>query len=362
MRVEIVLGTRPEIIKMAPVVRRCKEKNISLRIAHTGQHYDENLSNQFFLDLDLPEPGINFNIGSGTHAEQTGRALIALERDFIYWKPDVVLAEGDTNAVLSAALASVKLLVPFGHVEAGIRSFDRTMPEEINRILADQCADFCFAPTDVAEKNLLNEGIRKEIIFLTGNTIVDACMENIKRAQKKSDILSKLRLSGSYIVATFHRVNNTDDLNRLSEITQALNEIGITVVFPVHPRTLNKITTNKLKLNSNVICTEPLGYLDFLKLLHNARAVITDSGGIQEEASILQVPCVTVRDSTERPETVKVGVNILVKAEKEQILETSRRIIQDNAVWKSMRGKENLYGDGKASHRIINILLEHFEV
>ena len=358
MKIEIVVGTRPEIIKMAPLIRECLKSNeIELRIVHTGQHYDQNMSAQFFSDLELPQPDINFNIGSGTHAEQTSKALIAIEKELLKWKTDVGLAEGDTNSVLATALSAVKIGIPFGHVEAGIRSFDRTMPEEINRILADQCADFCFAPTEIAKRNLLREGIREHIIHVTGNTIVDACLQHITIANKNSKIIEELGLKDKYAIATIHRANNTDNINKLTEIVSAFNELNCIVVFPIHPRTMNIIRKGNILLNNNVIAIQPLGYLHFLKLLANARVMITDSGGIQEEASILQVPCITVRDNTERPETINAGVNLLVKANKDKIKEMVNNIVDGDVLWHSMRGKSNLYGDGRAAERIIQILL-----
>jgi UDP-N-acetylglucosamine 2-epimerase (non-hydrolysing) len=361
MKIEIVVGTRPEIIKMAPIVKECLNmRDVQLRMSHTGQHYDTNLSACFFAELKLPSPDVNIGIGSDLHGAQTAKALLHLEEDFLAWKPDIVIAEGDTNAVLSAALASIKLGIPFGHVEAGIRSFDRSMPEEVNRILVDQCSDLCFAPTETARDNLLREGVRPEIIYVTGNTIADAVIQHVNLALKESNILQKLNLSGKYIVATIHRPNNTDNVGRLREVVAGINGIGAPVAFPIHPRTAERLKANNLRFNTNVIGTKPLGYLDFLNLLANAYLVITDSGGIQEEASILDIPCLTVRDNTERPETIDAGVNMLVPANANQIVNAVGEILRSRVKWQQMRDKKRLYGDGNSAKRIMEIVLDKY--
>jgi UDP-N-acetylglucosamine 2-epimerase (non-hydrolysing) len=269
----------------------------------------------------------------------------------------VVLAQGDTNAVLSTALAAAKLSPIFGHVEAGVRSFDRSMPEEVNRVLADQVADLAFAPTEEARRNLAAEGVAEEV-FVTGNTVVDACQEHIPIADKQSDILSRFELDRwKYAVATIHRPRNTDQPERLELILRAFDEASIPVVLPGHPRTAAVIDELEYQPSNSLRVIKPLGYLDFLKLLRNARSVVTDSGGVQEEASILDVPCLTVRPNTERPETVRVGVNELV--EPEELAAQFDTLLTTDTTRTAMTGHPNLYGDGTAGEQIATIIREH---
>jgi UDP-N-acetylglucosamine 2-epimerase (non-hydrolysing) len=351
--VTVVIGTRPELVKMAPVVREIQSSDaLDLRFLHTGQHYDDELSETFIQALELPQPDVHLGVGSGTQAEQTAEALVAVEREVTDNDPDVVLAQGDTNAVLSAALATSKLPPSFGHVEAGIRSFDRTMPEEVNRVVADHVADFLFAPTGVAESNLADEGIT-EGVHVTGNTVVDACLAHRELAQEQSDVLSRLDLEpDGYAVTTVHRPRNTDDSDRLARIVSALDGMPFPVVFPAHPRTRNALADARFEPDGSLRLINPLGYFDFLTLLSNARVVVTDSGGVQEEASILEVPCLTVRPNTERPETVDAGVNELVEPAS---LAERLEAVYDRE-YQRMVGAPDLYGDGAAGERIVDIL------
>jgi UDP-N-acetylglucosamine 2-epimerase (non-hydrolysing) len=352
----IVLGTRPEIIKFSPIIRECIKIGQEFSIIHTGQHYSYNMDRVFFEQLELPAADYNLEIGSGTHAEQTGKMLISIERILLRQKPQVVLVEGDTNTVLAGALAATKLGIKVGHVEAGLRSYDRQMPEETNRILADHCADLLFAPTAKAREILLNEGIPKQKIFVTGNTIVDAVTQNINIANKatKTRTLQELGLKPrTYFAVTVHRQENVDNPDRLRGIVKGLERLhrdtGYPIVYPIHPRT--KKNLKKLRLQPKEIKTiNPLDYLSFLWLESNAKLVLTDSGGVQEETCVLNVPCVTLRENTERPETLEVGSNILAGTDPDKIVKCAHVMLEKKQRWK------NPFGDGKAGERIVKIL------
>ena len=326
MKISIILGTRPEIIKMSPIIRECEKQRLDYFILHTGQHYTYNLDKIFFEDLELPEAKYNLDVGSGSHAEETGKMLIGIEKVLKEEKTDVVLVEGDTNTVLAGALAASKLHIKVGHVEAGLRSYDRTMPEEINRVLADHVSDYLFAPTEKAKENLLREGIEENKISVTGNTIVDAVYQNLEIAKRKVDVLNKLDLEkGGYFLVTAHRQENVDIKERLKGILDGLElvyrKFNYPIIYPVHPRTKKKIREFGLEVPNGVELIEPLGFLEFLQLEANAKLVLTDSGGVQEETCILKVPCVTLRDNTERPETLNVGSNVLAGVNQEKISE-----------------------------------------
>ena len=354
MKIAVVLGTRPEIIKMAPVIRELESRNAAFLVIHTGQHYSYNLDSVFFEQLNLPPTKYNLEIGSGSHAEQTARILIAIEKILQEEKPDIVLVEGDTNSVLASALAAVKLHIKVGHVEAGLRSYDRQMPEEINRILTDHCSDYLFAPTEKAKAILLGEGVPEPKIFVTGNTIVDAVYRNLEIARQKSDSLSTLRLKPrEYFLVTLHRQENVDNQARFTSILEGLNKVALEfkqpVIYPIHPRSRKQMNSFNLE-PKNLSLIEPMDYLGFLQLESNARLVFTDSGGIQEEACILRIPCVTLRDNTERPETIEVGSNILSGASPDKILEDTKIMLKRENNW------ANPFGDGKAGKRILDIL------
>jgi|AntDeeMinimDraft_6_1070357.scaffolds.fasta_scaffold00165_2 UDP-N-acetylglucosamine 2-epimerase (non-hydrolysing) len=353
--IAVVLGTRPEIIKMAPVVRAIEETpSLSLRLIHTDQHYDQELSGSFFEVLELPNPDDHLEVGSGTQGEQTATGLVGIESLLVDREPAAVLAQGDTNAVLSTALAASKLPVLFGHLEAGIRSFDESMPEEINRIVADDVADLLFAPTDDAALNLRAEGI-EDGVHVTGNTVVDACHEHASIAAEKSTIHEELGVTaGEYVVATIHRPFNIDDFDRLGTIIQQLSALHCDVVFSAHPRTQEALVRADIPVADTVYIIDPVDYLDFLALQSTARVIVTDSGGIQEEASVLDVPCVTVRPNTERPETIEAGVNTLVKPS--DITATVNQLIQDDAAHEVMTGYPDLYGDGESGARIVELV------
>ena len=352
--IAIILGTRPEIIKMSPVIRACEKQNLDYCIIHTGQHYSYEMDRVFFEELELPQPEYNLDVGSGTHAEQTGKIMFGVERVLKNVKPDIILVEGDTNTVMAGALAAAKLHIKVGHVEAGLRSYDRRMPEEINRIVADHVSDYLFAPTEKAKQNLLREGVEEDKIFVTGNTIVDAVYQNLEIAKRKVNVLKDLGLKPKeYFLVTAHRQENVDVKERLKGILKGLEliheEFSMPVIFPIHPRTRKRIREFGLSLDG-VTVNDPLGFLEFLQLEANARLVLTDSGGVQEETCILGVPCVTLRDNTERPETLEVGSNIIVGTKREKILEGVKLMFNKENSW------ENPFGDGRAGERIIEIL------
>jgi len=358
MKIAIIVGTRPEIIKMSPVIHELENQKLNYFILHTGQHYSYNMDKVFFEQLKLPKPKYNLEVGSGTHAEQTGKMLIGVEKVLREERPHVVLVEGDTNTVLSGALAACKLLIKIGHVEAGLRSYDRSMPEEINRVIVDHISDYLFAPSEKAKQNLLKEGIPVEKVHVTGNTIVDAVYQHLELT-KNSSILEKLELKpNEYILLTLHRQENVESEQRLKNILKGIElvakEFEIRVIFPIHPRTQQRIKELNIEVPKEIYLIPALDYLSFLKLEANAQLILTDSGGVQEEACILKIPCVTLRYNTERPESIEVGANTLAGTEPQTILKKVREMIQKERNW------ESPFGDGKASQRIVSILLSMF--
>jgi len=355
MKISIILGTRPEIIKMSSIVRELEERSLDYFVLHTGQHYSYNLDKIFFEELELPLPKYNIDVGSGTHAEETGKMLIGIEKVLQKEDANIVLVEGDTNTVLAGALASAKLYIKVGHVESGLRSFDRGMPEEINRVITDHISDFLFAPTNVAKENLLNEGIDNNKIFVTGNTIVDAVYQNLEIAKRKVDILNKLNLSAKkYLLATVHRQENVDVKEKLQNILGGFrfvcHEFDLPIIYPIHPRTMKRIKEFELEVPKGVELIEPIGFLEFLQLEAHASLVLTDSGGVQEETCILKVPCVTLRDNTERPETLEVGSNMLVGTNPEKIVDGVRMMLNKVRNW------DNPFGDGTSGKKILEFL------
>ncbi len=356
MKIAIILGTRPEIIKMSPVIRECQRRKINFFIIHSNQHYSEKLDKIFFKELNLPKPKYNLNVGSGKHGEITGRMLSLIEEILIKETPDRVLVQGDTNTVLAGGLAARKLNIKVGHIEAGLRSHDDEMPEEVNRILVDHLSTYLFPPTSLAKNNLLAEGVNKKNIFVTGNTVVDSLFENLKIAIKKSLILKTLNVkSGKYILATTHRQENVDNKERLVNLMSGLSELGdkmnTPVILPAHPRLVKMLEVFSIKIGRSIRLTPPLGYLDFLVLEKNALVIATDSGGVQEEACILNVPCVTLRDNTERPETVEVGANVLVGTSSKLIVSEALKISKLRKKWK------NPFGTGDAAKKIISSII-----
>ncbi len=350
MKIMSILGARPQFIKCAPVSKELRKEHEEILI-HTGQHYDSEMSAIFFRELEIPKPDYNLGIGSSTHGQQTGEMLIAIEKVLMKEEPDLVLVYGDTNSTLAGALAAVKMHIKVVHVEAGLRSYDRRMPEEINRVVTDHTSDILFCPTNTAVENLKKEGIVNGVHDV-GDVMFDALLHNKEIAEKKSKILEDFRLGRKqYLVATIHRPSNTDDKRNLQNIVDAFCEIDETIVFPIHPRTAKYLEEYGLyeKLKKHVKLIKPLGYIDFLNLMANAMKILTDSGGVQKEAYMLEVPCITLRENTEWIETVEDGRNVLVGVNKERILKMVNEFEPD-------RKQRNMFGDGKASERIVKII------
>lgn len=353
MKLLHVVGARPNFMKVAPVWRAvAKETEINQSLIHTGQHYDLNMSDVFFSELELCEPDEYLGVGSGTHAEQTAAIMVALEKVIIHYKPDHVMVYGDVNSTMAASLVCAKLLIPVGHVEAGLRSFDRTMPEEINRLITDQIADLLFTPSADANDNLLREGVSLEKIYLVGNVMIDTLV----RLLPKAEMPPVEKLSEKYALVTLHRPSNVDHRETLHAIIESLIEISesLQVIFPVHPRTRQKIEDYSLEIldNGRFLLMEPMGYLDFLALQSRAKVVITDSGGVQEESTYLGVPCLTLRENTERPATVTVGTNRLVGKD----MELLKRKVVSIVAGETKQGEVPPFWDGEAALRIARIL------
>jgi UDP-N-acetylglucosamine 2-epimerase (non-hydrolysing) len=352
--ISIVLGTRPEIIKMAPIIRVCKERGLDHEIIHTGQHYSYEMDRTFFEQLELPDADHNLDVGSGDHGEQTGKILTGIEKVLQRSGSDEVLVQGDTNTVMAAALAASKLHIRVGHVEAGLRSFDRAMPEEINRIVADHVSDHLFAPTDNSKDLLLKEGIAQEKIFVTGNTIVDSVYQNLEISRKKVDPVKDMGLKEkNFALLTSHRAENVDVKKRFENIiagAKLFSDIsGLEIVYPIHPRARKFL--DRYKINTDGIrIVDPVGFLEFIQLESSAGIILTDSGGVQEEACILGTPCVTLRDNTERPETIDAGGNLLAGTRADDIVDASVKMLRLKNGW------QNPLGDGKAGQRIVNII------
>jgi UDP-GlcNAc3NAcA epimerase len=353
MKIISIVGARPQFIKCAPVSRELRKGHEEILI-HTGQHYDPEMSDIFFKDLQIPEPDYHLDVGSGSHGQQTGIILERLEPVLIKEKPDLVIVYGDTNSTLAGALCAVKLHIPIAHVEAGLRSFDRTMPEEINRVVTDHISNLLFCPTQTANDNLAKEGITTGV-HMVGDVMVDALMHNSGIAERKSSIIKKLGLTkGCYYVATVHRPSNTDNKKNLTSIIEALMESGKTVVFPVHPRTKKYLQEYRLydSLSENIHVIEPLGYIDMLLLMKHARKILTDSGGIQKEAYVLGIPCITMRENTEWIETLTGGWNVLVGADRDKIRSALLSDIRTN-------NDNTVFGKGDAVSKIVRIISSH---
>lgn len=361
MKIACVVGARPNFMKIAPILEAMKKyPQLQPILVHTGQHYDYEMSGVFFKDLDIPEPDVHLGVSSGSHAVQTAKIMIEFEKVVLEHKPDLVLVVGDVNSTLACALVAAKLNIPVAHVEAGIRSFDKSMPEEINRILTDAVSDYLFVPTEHGCANLRREGIPEKKIFLVGDVMVDTLLKYKGRAAT-NPIMDKLGLQkGNYALMTMHRPHNVDIKENLIKILNAIWEIQsrIQIVFPMHPRTRSRIEefqlSEKLSNMNNLIVIEPIGYLRFLNLMMNSKFVLTDSGGMQEETTVLNIPCLTLRENTERPETIDEGTNTLVGNDTLRIIEESFKILEG-------QGKKGAYPelwDGRASERIVEILTQ----
>ncbi len=355
--VYIVAGARPNFMKIAPIIDELKNSNIEYKLIHTGQHYDNNMSKVFFDELGIPEPNIYLNVGSGTHASQTAKIMIEFEKVILKEEPSLVVVVGDVNSTLACALVAKKRGIKIAHVEAGLRSFDQTMPEEINRLLTDQISDFLFITERSAELNLIKEGIDKKKIFFVGNIMIDTLIKNLERA-RQINYHEKYNLNKKgFALITLHRPSNVDNKENLLKIIKIINYLQekIKVFFPIHPRTkknIKKFNLEKVLKNLNLILTEPVGYLEFLNLMENSRLILTDSGGIQEEASFLKIPVLTLRDSTERPITVEKGTNTIVERDYEIATKYINKVLSNSY----KKGEDIEKWDGKTAERIVSIL------
>jgi UDP-N-acetylglucosamine 2-epimerase (non-hydrolysing) len=361
MKIVNIVGARPNFMKIAPLFRAYElHKEIEPVLVHTGQHYDKQMSESFFQELEIPEPDINLEVGSSSHAVQTAEIMKRFEPVVMEHKPDAVLVVGDVNSTIACGLVAVKVGVKLAHVEAGLRSFDRTMPEEINRILTDAISDLLFCTDQSGVDNLLREGVAKDKVFLVGNVMIDTLMKHKQKAES-SQILKKLGLyAGKYAVLTLHRPSNVDEPEVFCRILDALEVIQnhLPIVFPVHPRTrknlLGSSLGKKIASMKGLVLTDPLIYLDFLKLMSSAKVVLTDSGGIQTETTILKIPCLTLRENTEWPVTVEIGTNQIVGTDMEKILDAFRKVVKGQ----NLNTRIPPLWDGHAAERIVEVLLD----
>ncbi len=359
MKIILVVGARPNYMKIAPVYFALKsEQNFHPLIVHTGQHYDNNLSEIFFKELGLPEPDTYLGVGSGTHGEQTSRIMIEFEKVLFEEKPDLVMVAGDVNSTIACALDAVKLHIPVAHLEAGLRSYDRRMPEEINRVLTDSISDILLTPSLDANENLKKEGISNDKIFFVGNAMIDS-LRRYERLAERSNILEQLNItSNNYGLITLHRPSNVDNKKSFEKIITAFEEIEkkIPLIFPIHPRSRKQIKQFSLKSRfenmKNFKLIDPVGYLDFLKLEKDAKLVITDSGGIQEETTVFGVPCITIRENTERPITIKQGTNQLVGNDTQKIIKAVESILGGHCKERTIPK----FWDGKTALRVVEVL------
>jgi len=353
MKIITVVGARPQFIKAAPVSKELR-KYFNEILIHTGQHYDDNMSKIFFEELGIPKPDYNLNIGSGNHGKMTGEMLGKLEEIYLKEKPDCILVYGDTNSTLAGALAASKLLIPVIHVEAGLRSFNKSMPEEQNRILTDHISKLLLAPTKDAEKNLEKEGIKNGVHNI-GDVMYDAVLMFKEKSKIKEKLLEKIGVKkNEYILATIHRAENTNNIERLKNIIEALNESSTTIVLPLHPRTKKFIEEYGLNFAEDIKVIEPVGYLEMLMLEGNSQKIVTDSGGVQKEAYFMSKPCITMRDETEWVETVDVGWNVVVGTDKAKILESIKNFNPKNE-------QPYIFGDGKASEKIVELIKKYIK-
>lgn len=357
--IAVLIGTRPEFIKLALVLRAFEKKKISYILIHSGQHYSLELDKQIMEDLKLPDPDYNLDVGSGSQAQQTGKIMLGVEQILIREKPEALVVHGDTNTMLAGSLAAVKLHIPIAHVEAGLRSFDNNMPEEINRIITDRISTLLFAPTKGTKQNLLREGVAENKIFVTGNTIVDALADHLPLAEKSSILRQCSLKSGDYILVTAHRVETVDEPKRLRALISLLNYATVIlkkkIIWPIHPRTMKQLKENVIKLGDNIKTIPPINYLDMLSLISNASFIMTDSGGIQEEAYILKKRLVTLRNSTERPETLTA--NFLVDLDKDKLKKAVKTFEDGKVYW-----QKDVFGKGNASRLIVDHLANFLKI
>jgi UDP-N-acetylglucosamine 2-epimerase (non-hydrolysing) len=357
-KIDIVVGARPNYIKAFPVYEALnKTGNFDLRLINTGQHYDDNMSNIFFRQLGMKKPDVDLSVGSDSHAVQTAKIMIKIEKEFLRKKPDLLIVFGDVNSTIAAALTAAKLNIPIAHIEAGLRSFDRSMPEEVNRILTDQISTYLFTTSPEAEKNLLLEGKIKKQIYFVGNTMIDSLVK-FEKLFNCSDLLIENKLiKKEYILVTLHRPSNVDNPSKLKDVANSLNMISekTEIIWPIHPRTWGKLNQYKILLNERINITKPKGYLEFMGLQKNAKFIITDSGGVQEESTYFGIPCFTVRDNTERPITVNRGSNILVGSDFTKLFD----VIIECGKKEKRRNLLPEKWDGASSERIASIIINN---
>lgn len=355
----LVVGARPNFMKIAPIQKELDLRGIPNILLHTGQHYDDNMSKVFFDDLKMKKPDIYLGIGSGSHATQTAKVMVEFEQVCSQYNPSMVVVVGDVNSTLACSLVSAKLNIKCAHVEAGLRSFDREMPEEINRIVTDSICDILLTPSEDGDENLMKEGVNESKIHMVGNVMIDSLLNNLDVA-KNLDVLTKYGISKDYVLVTLHRPSNVDNESVFSDIISALEELSgnVEFVFPMHPRT--KKMAEKFQLYgriesiSGMKITEPAGYLEFISLMSKSKLVLTDSGGLQEETTALGIPCLTIRENTERPVTITQGTNQLVGTDRERIVQSGKEALQGQG----KAGQIPKFWDGKTSARIVDVLLE----
>ena len=358
MHITLIAGTRPNFVKVSPIIHALlkeQESSIIFRLVHTGQHYDSSMSDSFFQELNIPKPNVNLEVGSGTQAEQTAAIMIAFERDLNKNPTDLVLVVGDVTSTMACSIVAKKMNIPLAHVEGGIRSFDNSMPEEINRKVTDSITDYFFTTSEYANKNLLNEGVNKEDIFFVGNVMIDTLKVQMSKFKKPTLFDINSLTKGNYIVLTLHRPGNVDDPENLEVLLKTIteNSNNYKVIFPIHPRTSKILESNNIKIDQ-LITVPALSYLEFNYLVKNSFAVITDSGGITEETTVMDIPCLTLRDNTERPETCSIGTNELVGTDPEKLKSTLKKLFSGK--WKK-GGIPELW-DGKAAERIVEKLIQ----
>lgn len=352
-KIAILVGTRPEIIKMAPVMRQLRERKIPFVFIHSNQHYTKEMDEQIIIDLQLPKPDYQLRVGSASHAVQTGKIMEGVEAICLKEKISIMVVHGDTNTTLAGALCAKKLHLKVCHIEAGLRSFDYRMPEEVNRIITDRISDILFAPTITAKRNLLHEGIDKSTIVVTGNTVVDALYQHREIAAQRGEHRQQLLKEDEYILLTLHRAENVDDSDRFKKLLKLIEYVGkklrAPILWPIHPRSKKQLEIFEITLPASIVTTDPIGYLDMINCMTHAKMILTDSGGIQEEAYILRKPLITLRDSTERPETLTA--NFIVDDSRKKVDEALQAYKKQGVSWK------NAFGKGNASTLIVDTLV-----
>lgn len=360
MHITIVAGARPNFIKISPIINEIRKRqsegiDIQYSLVHTGQHYDKVMSGLFFEELNIPEPDVNLAAGGGSQAEQTASIMVAFEKYLMLYPTDLVMVVGDVTSTMACSIVAKKMCIPLAHVEAGIRSFDMTMPEEVNRIVTDSLTDYYFITSEFAKENLKQSGVADEKVFFVGNVMIDSLLANQSRLRKPEEFDNLGLKENEYIVLTLHRPNNVDDSDSLLEMLQTINDnVGnMSVIFPIHPRTRQKLEGTNCNF-PNIRFVSPLGYLEFIYLVKHSLAVITDSGGITEETTIMHIPCLTLRDNTERPETCSVGTNELIGTNPQNLIPALHKLFAGK--WKK-GGVPELW-DGRTAERIVNVIVE----